>query len=209
MGFIDAALSYPTGLLSALLAVVLVYWLLALVGLVDFEADGLSSGLDLQADVDASELSGAAAVLVGLGLGGVPFSIAASLVVLLAWTFCCLAAMWVLPTEPGLLMQIAAGTGVLLLSLAWGVLLTSRLIRPLRPLFKTHQAQLNADLVGQACTVLTGSVDEKLGQAEIKQAGASLNVRVWAPSPNAFQRGSPARIAEYDAARGRYRIESV
>lgn len=205
MGFIDAALSYPTGLLSALLAVVLVYWLLALVGLADFETDGL----EWQADVDAGELSGAAALLVGLGLGGVPFSIAASLVVLLAWTFSCLAAMWVLPTEPGLLMQIAAGTGVLLLALAWGVLLTSRLIRPLRPLFKTHVAVANRDLVGQACTVLTGSVDEKLGQAEIQQAGASLNVRVWAPSPNAFKRGSTARIADYDDARGRYRIEEI
>lgn len=209
MTFVDAALSFPTGLLTALLGVVLVYWLLALVGLADFEADGLGGDLDLHADVDASELSGAAALLVGLGLGGVPFSIAASLVVLLAWTFCCLAAMWVLPTEPGLLMRWGAGTGVLLLSLVWGVLLTSRLIRPLRPLFKTHGAQLNAELVGQACTVLTGSVDEKLGQAEIKQSGASLNVRVWAPSPNEFKRGSTARIAEYDAARGRYRIEPV
>lgn len=203
MSFLDAAMGYPTGLLSALLAVVLVYWLLALLGLVDFETDGL----EWQADVDPSELSGAAALLVGLGLGGVPFSIAGSLVVLLAWTFSCLAAMWVLPTEPGLLMQIGAGTGVLLLALAWGVLLTSRLIRPLRPLFKTHTAQANAELVGQACRVLTGSVDDKLGQAEIEQSGASLKVRVWAPSPNAFTRGSPARIAEYDAARGRYRIE--
>lgn len=205
MSFLDAALSFPTGLLSALLAVVLVYWLLALVGLVDFETDGL----ELQADVDAGELSGAAALLVGLGLGGVPFSIAASLVVLLAWTFCCLAAMWVLPAEPGLLMKLAAGGGVLLLSLAWGVLLTSRLIRPLRPLFVTHAATGNAELVGQACTVLTGSVDEQVGRAEVKQLGSSLNVRVWAASPNAFKRGAAARIAEYDAARARYRIEEI
>lgn len=205
MGFMDAALSYPTGLLSALLAVVLVYWLLALVGLVDFETDGLA----WQADVEAGDLSGAAALLVGLGLGGVPFSIAVSLVVLVAWTFCSLVAMWVLPSEPGLLMRWVAGAGVLLLSLAWGVLLTSRLIRPLRPLFQIHAAQANVDLVGQACTVLTGSVDEKLGQAEIHQSGASLRIRVWAPSPNAFKRGAIARIAEYDAARGRYRIEVV
>jgi len=202
--FLHAALSYPTGLLSALLGVVLVYWLLALVGLVDFESDGL----EWQADVDAGELSGAAALLVGLGLNGVPFSIAVSLVILLAWTFCCLAAMWVLPADPGLLMQFGAGTGVLLLSLAWGVLLTSRLIRPLRPLFVTHGATANAELVGLQCVVLTGSVDEKVGRAEVKQLGAGINVRVWAPGPNDFKRGSTARITEYDAARGRYRIEA-
>jgi hypothetical protein len=202
--FLQAALSYPTGLLTALLAVVLLYWLLALIGLVDFESDGL----ELQADVDASELSGLAAILVGLGLGGVPFSIAASLIVLLAWTFCCLAAMWVLPAEPGLLMQFGAGTGVLLLALAWGVLLTARLIRPLRPLFATHAATANVDLVGQACVVLTGSVDEQVGRAEVKQLGSSLNIRVWALTPNAFKRGSPARITAYDAERARYRIDA-
>jgi len=202
--FLHAALSYPTGLLSALLGVVLVYWLLALIGLVDFESDGL----EWQADVDASELSGAAALLVGMGLNGVPFSIAVSLVILLAWTFCCLAAMWVLPGDPGPAMQFVASTGVLFLSLAWGVLLTSRLIRPLRPLFVTHAATANVELVGQACVVLTGSVDENVGRAEVKQLGAGLNVRVWAPSPNAFKRGSTARITEYDAARGRYRIEA-
>lgn len=203
MSFWDAATSYPTGVLTALLAVVLLYWLLALIGLVDFEAEGL----EWQADVDAGELSGAAALLVGLGLGGVPFSIAVSGVVLLAWTFACLAAMWVLPAEPGLLMRLAAGSGVLLLALAWGVLLTNRLIRPLRPLFKTHAAQSNAELVGQACTVLTGSVDERVGRAEVRQSGTSVNVRVWAAAPNGFRRGSPARLAEYDAARQRYRIE--
>lgn len=205
MTFLDAALSYPTGLLSALLAVVLVYWLLALVGLVDFETDGL----EWQADVDAGELSGAAALLVGLGLGGVPFSIAGSLVVLVAWTFCCLAAMWLLPADPNLMTQWGVGSGLLLLALAWGVLLTGRLIRPLRPLFVTHAATANADLVGEACTVLTGSVDEKLGRAELKRQGANLNVRVWAPLPNSFQRGSQARITGYDAARQRYRIEAL
>ncbi len=202
-GFLPAAFAYPTALLTALLGVVVVYWLLALVGLVDFEGDGL----EVQADADAGELSTLATYLVALGLNGVPFSIVASLIVLIGWTVCALGAQWLLPWVPTALLGFVAGTALLLVSLALAVVLTARAVRPLRPLFVTHNAPDNAALVGQRCTVLTGTVDERVGRAEVAQRGASLNVRVWAPAPNAFTKGSSARIVDYDALQARYRIE--
>lgn len=203
--FIDAAFGYPTAVFTALLGVVLFYWVLALVGLVDFESSDLD--FDVQADGDAGDISTLATYVVAMGLKGVPFSIVVSLIVLLAWTISCLAGMWVLPLVPTLLLNIVAGTAVLLTSVALSILLTARIIRPMRKLFVTHAAIANASLVGQPCIVLTGKVDEKVGRAEVRTRGAGINIRVWARSPNGLTKGSTARIAEYDAGSGRYLIE--
>jgi hypothetical protein len=204
--FIDAAFGYPTAIYTALLGVVLIYWVLAIVGLVDFEASGLD--IEIQhADGDAGDIGTLASYVVAMGLNGVPFSIVVSLIVLVSWTVSCLAGMWVLPRVPTMLLNIVAATAVLLMSFAMSIVVTARLVRPMRALFVTHAALANASLVGQSCKVLTGTVDEKVGRAEVQQRGAGINIRVWARTPNAFAKGSTARITDYDAGSGRYLIE--
>ena len=47
--FIDAAIGFPTAVFTGLLGIVLIYWLLAIIGLVDFEAHGLDVDVDVQA----------------------------------------------------------------------------------------------------------------------------------------------------------------
>jgi hypothetical protein len=203
-GFLDAAFSYPTAIYTALLGLVLFYWLLALVGLVDFESADLD--FDVQADGDAGDVSVLATYVVAMGLNGVPFSVVVTLIVLFSWTLSCLAGMWLLPLVPTMLVNVLAGTAVLLVTFALAIVATARAIRPMRKLFVTHAAIANASLVGQSCKVLTGRVDEKVGRAEVLTRGASINIRVWARTPNTFAKGSSALIAEYDAASGRYLI---
>ena len=205
--FIDAAFAYPTAIFTALLGIVLIYWVLAIVGLVDFESSGLDIEIE-QADGDAGDISTLATYIVAMGLNGVPFSIVVSLIVLVSWTISCLAGMWVLPLVPTTLLNIVAGTAVLLTSVAVSILVTARLVRPMRGLFVTHAALANASLVGQSCKVLTGTVDEKVGRAEVQQRGAGINIRVWARTPNVLRKGSSARITDYDAGSGRYLIEA-
>src|SRR4051812_49976174 len=65
-GFVDAALSFPTVMFSFLLAVVVLYWLAVLFG-----------------GADTDSLGGDA--FGGLGLGGVPVTVALSLLVAVAW----------------------------------------------------------------------------------------------------------------------------
>lgn len=204
--FIAATLAYPTAVWTALLSIVLVYWLLAMVGLVDFEHSGLDFDIEAQADAELENISTLASYVVAFGLNGVPFSVAVSLIVLYAWVLSCLAGMWLLPLVPTALLGLLAGSGVLLAAAALALPLTARTIRPLRRLFVTHAAISNAALVGLACKVLTGRVDQRVGRAEVAQRGASLNIRVWAETPNALTKGSAARIVEYDAARQRYLI---
>ncbi len=205
-GFLDAAIGYPTAIYTALLGMVLFYWVLAIVGLVDFESSDLD--LDIQADGDAGDISVLASYIVAMGLNGVPFSIVVSLLVLISWTLSCLAGMWVLPLVPTTVLSVLAGTAVLLVSFALAIVATARIIRPLRGLFVTHAAIANASLVGQSCKVLTGRVDEKVGRAEVRTRGAGINIRVWARTPNTLTKGSSALVIAYDAAAARFLIES-
>jgi hypothetical protein len=208
--FLATAFGFPTVIFTALLGVVLFYWALAIVGLVDFTHHGLDFDVDIHTHVDgdASEISTLASYVVAMGLNGVPFSVVVSLIVLFAWTLACVASVWLMPLVPTTVLQAAAGLGIALVAVALSIVATARAIRPLRPLFVTHGAKTNASLVGLPCKVVTGSVDDKVGRAEVQQRGAAINVRVWASTPNTFARGSSARLVEYDAATARYRIDT-
>lgn len=218
MSSLFAALtSFPAVVYTVLLGVVLVYWLLAIIGLVDFEA-----GADVDIGADAADagdigdagdggpegLSGLAAWLVAFGLNGVPFSIVVSLLALVGWFLTGMASLTLLPLVPDAL-RWTAGAGVLLAAAALSIVIAAQLVRPMRGLFVTHRAISNAALVGQVCKVLTGVVDERQGRAEVAQRGAGINIRVWAPAPNSLRRGDAALITEYDPARQRYRIDAL
>ncbi len=204
--FLDAVTAFPTAIFTTLLGVVLFYWLLALVGIVDFE-----SGVDVDAgpDADGADLGALASYVVAFGLSGVPMSIVISLLVLISWTLSCLGGMWLIPLLSGDGPAWQAGTVLALASISLSVPLASRIVKPLQGLFVTHTAIHNDALVGQTCKVLTRTVDEKTGRAEVAQRGASLNIRVWAPSPNTLARGATARIVAYEEKSARYRIEAL
>ena len=204
VSFLDAVVAFPTAIFTTFLGVVLFYWLLALLGVVDFESLDLEPGS--AADVDGFEISSVASYVVAFGLHGVPFSIAVSLVILVSWTLSCLGAMWVLPWLAGAGASYGAGAVLALASLSLAVTVSARMIRPLRGLFVTHSAINNASLVGHTCKVLTQSVDEQVGRAEVAQHGASINIRIWTPVPNALARGSSARIVAYDEKTARYKV---
>ena len=71
--FLDAALAFPTVVFSLLLLVVAGYWVVVMVGALDVDsADG---------DGDAGD----GGVLSVVGLGGVPVTVAVSLLVAVAW----------------------------------------------------------------------------------------------------------------------------
>jgi hypothetical protein len=207
--FMDAAISYPTAILSVLLLVVVGYWLLAMMGWIDFDSGDIDIELHSQADMDAGELSTLAGYVVALGLNGVPFSVAASLLVLLSWTASCLAGEWLMPWVPTLALQLLVGTVVLFASVALAIVVTAQLIKPLRGLFVTHQAVENASLVGQTCKILSQSVDARMGYAEVSQLGAGLQIRVWAEVPNTLRKGVIAHILEYDKAGNRYLVQQA
>ncbi|MGL4435664.1 MAG: ubiquinone biosynthesis protein, partial [Giesbergeria sp.] len=175
------ASSFPTGIYTVLLGVVLVYWLLAILGMVDFESSGIDLDIEAHADASADDLGAIASYVVAFGLNGVPFSIVVSLLVLVGWTLSCLAGVTLQSWIPTDILRWVAGLFILGVSAALSLVITARLVRPMRGLFVSHSAQSNASFVGQTCKVLTGVVDERQGRAEVAQRGASINIRVWSP----------------------------
>lgn len=208
VSFMDAAVAFPTAIFTTLLGVVAFYWALALLGLVDFDSGGVHIGdtdADLDADPDFGSLAG---LMAAFGLQGVPFSIVVSLLILLSWMLSCLGAMWLLAWLPGSVPVYVGGTLLALASVSLAIPIAARFIKPLRGLFVTHEAISNASLVGQHCKVLTQTVDERSGRAEVSQRGANINIRVWANTPNPLVRGANARVVAYEEKSARYRIEA-
>jgi hypothetical protein len=166
--------------------------------------------VDVDADVDAgdspAQLSTLAGYLVALGLNGVPFSVVVSLLTLFAWVISTIASPLVLAFVPGGLLRFVAASAILVGAFAFAIPVTATCVRPMRRLFVTHNAPSNASLVGQECVVLTGSVDETFGRAEVPARGAGYHIRVIAATPNNLKRGDTAFITEYDEAARIYRI---
>jgi hypothetical protein len=207
--FINAATGYPTAILTALLLVVMGYWLLAMLGWVDFDSGDVDVELEAHADADPAELSTLAGYVMALGLNGVPFSIVVSLLVLVSWTVSCMVGEWLLPWVPTAPLRWLVGTGALLASVGAAIVFTAQLIKPLRGLFVTHQAPANASLVGQTCLIMSQRVNAREGYAEVAQRGAGIQIRVWADEPNALTKGMVAHILEYDEAAARYLVQQA
>ncbi|PWW64042.1 hypothetical protein [Actinokineospora spheciospongiae] len=184
--FVVAALSFPAALFTFLLLVVVGYWL--------FVAFGLS-------DVDALDgVDGAGAeTLDGLGLGGVPISVALSLVISLSWFGCLVGT--VLLSGSGFPGVAVAALSVLTLVVAVlvALVLTRLVVVPLRGLFDDRLAPTRSDFVGLLCVVRTGRVDLGFGQAEVTAAdGSSAIVQVRQAGTEPLRAGSTAVIHDYD-----------
>ncbi len=196
--------SFPTAIPTVLLIILLVYWGLSLVGIFD-----MGDNIDAEADADDADLPTLASWLVALGLGGVPFSIVATLLVFFSWLPTALLHQYFLGWLPAGVLQWAGGAVILLVAAGFSVSLSARLVQPLRALFVKHHAPENRSLVGRTCRIVTLAVDEKFGRAEVATSGASLNIRVWASSPNSLGKDALAVIVAYDEASQQYEVQAA
>ncbi len=74
---------FPTVIYSTLLGIVVVYWLVAMLGLIDLDFSG---DTELAVDVDADiSVGGVTGLLLTFGLTGVPFTLVVSIIILICW----------------------------------------------------------------------------------------------------------------------------
>ncbi len=218
MQLIALLTSFPTAVPTVLLVILLIYWLLSIIGLVDLgenlemhhEHDGFDSDVggvhDSHVDNDSADVHTLAGYLVALGLGGVPLSIVASLLVFFTWLFTAIAQQYLLVLVPGDTLKIGIGVVALVLSAGFAIPISARLVRPLRKLFVKHHARSNSSLVGLQCKVTTQTVDETFGRAEVQDTGVGLNIRVWAKTPNSLGKNTAAIILSYDEKTNQYEV---
>jgi hypothetical protein len=212
--FLATVLSFPTVVYTTGLGVVLVYWLTVILGALDVDVFGVDGDLDMDVDIDVADadggadgVSGLAAILTALRLRHAPLTVSVSVLTLAAWLFSYVGTRVLVPLLPLPSSVSAALVGLAALGLALPV--TSLVTRPLGPLFVLHQGKNKQSFVGGMCTVRTGRVDGKEGQALIEDGGAGLLVRVRCDDPLALARGDQAIITAYDADEDVYDVEPL
>jgi hypothetical protein len=173
-GFVTAALAFPAVLFSFLLIVVIGYWVLALVGVLDVE-DG---------DIGF--------------FGGVPLPISLSLLVAFSWFLSLVGTVLLDGVDTPL--RVGLGFGVLVAALGGGALGTRLVVVPLRRLF-AGAVPSRQDFVGRVAVVRTSTVTEDFGQAEVAAAdGASAIISIRLAGEGNLGLGSRVVIYDYDSA---------
>lgn len=193
---IDAAVGFPGVAFTSAMVVVLCFWLLVAVGL------GRPDSFDEDADLGA------------FGLGGVPVSVAVSLLVATGWGVSLAGSVALARTRWSGLAHAAGDLGLLVVAalVAYGV--TRVLVRPLargsseRAGASTRGGDGGAgpaprDFVGSVCTVRAGWVDGESGRAEVAALDGSVVVVEVRQDPagpgEALAAGSSALLHAYDA----------
>ncbi|MBC6446640.1 hypothetical protein [Actinokineospora xionganensis] len=181
--FVAATLRFPVVLFTFLLLVVILYWLFVALGASEVDAvDTLDGG-----------------VAGGFGLGGVPVSIALTLVVVVAWFVALVGTVLLGDVGFPAPLKIAALVGVLLAALLIALLVTRVVVVPLRKVFGDEIVASRIDFVGRPCVVRTGVVDETFGQAEVTaDDGSSAIIQVRRAGGPVLRTGETAFIYDYD-----------
>lgn len=152
-------------LFSFALLVVAGFWTVVPLG--GLGVDALDADADTGAGVDGE---GADDLLGGAGLGGVPATVALSLLIALGW-FASLVGSVLVRSAGGAAVHALLAVVVLLAASAVAWLGTQALVPPLRRVFQPAAAPSRRDFVGLVCVVRTGHVGPHFGQAEVTAAG--------------------------------------
>jgi hypothetical protein len=224
--FLQAAMSFPAAIFTALLGFVVLFWSLVLMGgsdphALDFHADGHmdlgdighghvdAGGVGHGHDVDVSHgheggLGWFTWILSLMNVGMVPVSIVGSSLVMLAWVVAMVLQIYASPTMAAAVGVTGSGVLILLCAMFASAILTALATRPMRGVFETATFEGGENLIDQVCTISTTHVDATFGQASFKTGGAPLILSVRCPQENKLAKGSQAVIVGYDAAKSIY-----
>jgi len=234
--FLGVALSFPSVVYTTLLGVALVYWVFVMVGAVHLDADGAADGAmdgaldgavkgaaegaadavaghgghghDGGGDLDASDGDGGAlsGLIASLKLRAAPATVVLSFLTLFSWLASVLAMQAAHGLSPDLAASIFVRAAVFLVAPLVALPLTSLAVRPLARVFTHAKAVTKQDLVGKICTIRTGTVTDRFGEALLEDGGAGLVVRVRVETDEKLARGDQALIVGYDAERHEFTV---
>ncbi len=193
----EVASQFPTVIYSALLGIVVVYWIVGVLGLIDLDFGGDAEiDIDVDSDVDVS-VGGLTGLLLTFGLTGVPFTLVISIIILICWLISFYLQFYLLTWLPDgwlyYLMGALSDFVVFLVSLP----ITAIVIRPLKGMFKSVETATSNHLVGKDATIATSKVSETFGQARLFNEGAEILVDVRCDPQHTLKMGDKVLVIEY------------
>ena len=205
--------SFPTVFFTFVLAVLVLYWIVAVLGIIDIDildvdmspADGAFEG---SMESNGTNVNALAGLLLRYGLVGVPVTIILSFIALFGWLISYYAVHLIFPFAAEGLLRYLVGLPILAGSFYGAVLLTAMAIKPLRRFFQQADQQTTKRVLGQVAVVRTALVDATFGEAELKDGGAGLILKVRATGSLTFARGERVVLLDYSADDNTYRVVS-
>lgn len=199
--FLEIALSFPTLILSVLLVCAVIYWLLALLGLLQLDV------LDLpgSGEAEIGAVGGLSALMMKFGLAGLPFALIFTALVAIAWLVSYFLDYFLLAGLGSGLLRILLALALPPLLLFLALPFAGLALRPFRGLFARAEGRDAASLLGEAVVVRSPEVSESQGSADYDDGAAGLVLQVRA-APGQFRRGDRALIVEYLPTHSAYRV---
>lgn len=209
---IQIAFSPMNVVYTFLLILVVLYWLMIIVGAMDFGSFDLDFDLevdadvevDVDADVSPSGVAGMAGILQFFNFGKLPFMVIMSFVILSCWT-------------GSILGNYYLGKGSFLFMMALiipnflvGLFLAKIITKPLIPVFQKMDAGVEpVDYVGMLCKIVLPPTNTKLGQAEvlIDDNRLLINVKLEKESKDSLEKGAEALILRRQKNKSYYLIQ--
>ena len=197
--FLQYALGFPTFIFGALLVFMLLYWVIAFMGLVDVDSIDhwvLFDGSDHAHGVEHSA-SALAGLLLKVGLGGIPLTVILTVLFLLSWLASYVMSHFVPAVQGWTLVNIATGSAVAAAALVAGFFATVLVLRPLRGIVnKIAPAEEPKVLLGRVGLVRSAVVNASQGYGSVDDGGGGLNLQMRSPERE-LTRGTEIVLIEH------------
>lgn len=207
---------------TALLGMVTLYWLLVMLGALDFdsepsldvhhEVDGAAGAHDLDHSGTAPhELGAFKSLLQFLNFGNVPSMVVVSVMVLSLWTVSMISNRHFNPSSFFAHGSVLKALVLLIPNLIITGLVTKAVTEPMKKLFTALNREYDEHkpVVGRACTILTSEVNDKFGQAQIETSGSPLVINVRTYDNATFSKGESALIIKEDKVNGLFTVAKL
>lgn len=203
--------SFPTIVFTILLLVVVFYWAVAMLGLIEIDVldfDLTETELNSPDKVAINNVDALAGLMLKFGLTGVPVTIIISILALISWFICYFLVHFSQALMINSVIGFAINIVIFLLSLISAALLTGLLIKPLKPMFKQVEQSTIKKIIGQVATVKTSKVDNNFGEVNLEDGGAGLVLKVRTTGDQQYLKGEKVVILEYIESESAYRVIS-
>lgn len=179
--------SFPTAIFTFILAICVLYWLFAVLGVVDIDVldiDGLDADVDW--GNDAATPNAMAGIMLKFGLNGVPVTIIISFLSLFGWLASYYSMHYLSFLIPKGLFTYLFGLLVLIIAFWLAVLFTAMIVKLLSPFFNKIEQQTIKHILGQSAVVRTSKVTDSFGEAFLDDGGAGLILKVRSSKDKSF-----------------------
>jgi len=205
--FHQTVTSFPTVIYTLLLIICALYWVVAVLGLVDLEI----LDLDMDGDIDGVDSleaqTGIAGLLFKLGLNGVPLTIVLTIIAIVGWIFCYYAIYFGGALIPNFLpIELAYELAIFVTVTFITIVVTAQIIKPIRSLFQKLETDETKHILGQVVVVRSGLVNKDRGEALMNDGGAGLLLQSRATGNDEFVKGDEVVVIEQNKERNLFRV---